>query len=62
MPVGAAPLAGASIREHGLEAVDRFALKVPRYFLPDLASVNAERSGTSKSGRSSAKKKRGTGT
>src|SRR5258707_4638835 len=41
---------------HGLEAVGRLILKVPRYFLPDLASVNAERSGTSRTGPLSAKK------
>ena len=32
------------------QAVGRLILKVPRYFLPDLASVNAERSGTSRTG------------
>ena len=62
MPVGGAPPASAFIREHGLEAVGRLILKLPRYFLPDLASVNAGHSGTSKSGRSSAKKKRGAST
>jgi hypothetical protein len=62
MPSGEALPTGASVREHGLEVVDSFAPKVPRHFLPNLASVNAGRSGTSKSGRPSAKKKRGTGT
>ena len=57
MPVGGAPPTGGSIREHGLEAVGGLILKVQRYLFPDLASVNAGRSGTSKSGRSSAKKK-----
>src|SRR5258705_11509693 len=37
-------------------AVGRLILKLPRYFLPDLASVNAVRSGTSRTGPSSAKK------
>ena len=59
MLVGAAPPTGASIREHGLEAVGRLILKVPRYFLSDLASVNAGRNGTSESGTSSVKEKCG---
>jgi hypothetical protein len=58
--VGAAPPAGASIREHGLEAIGRFVLKEPRQFPPDLASVNAGRNGPGESGRSSAKKNHGT--
>jgi hypothetical protein len=60
MLVGAAPPAGASIREHGLEAIGRFVLKEPRQFPPDLASVNAGRNGPGESGRSSAKKNHGT--
>ena len=62
MLVGAAPPTGASIREHGLEAVGRLILKMPGYFLPGLASVNAERSGTSRTSPHSAKRKRSTGT
>jgi hypothetical protein len=61
MPVGGAPPAGAFIREHGLKAVGRLILKLPRYFLPDLASVNAVRSGTSRTGLKR-RRKRGTGT
>src|SRR5258707_1982060 len=57
MPVGGAPPTGGSIREHSLEAVGGLILIVQRYLFPDLASVNAGRSGTSKSGRSSAKEK-----
>src|ERR1700716_2587894 len=52
---GGAPPTGASIREHGLEAVGRLILKMPGYFLPDLASVNAERRGTSRTSPYSAK-------
>ena len=44
-----------------LEVVGRLILKMPRYFLPYLASANVERRGTSRTGLPSAKKrKRGT--
>jgi hypothetical protein len=62
MPVGGVSPTGAP-ESMDLGVVGTLILKMPRYFLPYLASANVERRGTSRTGLSSAKRrKRGTGT